>query len=138
MFFLSFFLSLSGSLSLRVSLSQGLSLSGSLSLSLSLSGLNPSFMNYIFQARSSNYASRNPNNLSHYRPSNQVTFGIHSLKFVGPEIWNFLPNELKSVDSLNTFKRLIAKWDGPMCNCNACRFTTNNVQTVQEILICFN
>ena len=94
-----------------------------------LNGLNPSFMKDIFQVRSSNYSSRNPNNLAHYRP-NQVTFGIHSLKFLGPQIWNCLPNELKSAESLNTFKRLIAQWDGPMCNCNACRFTVNNVQTV--------
>ena len=94
-----------------------------------LNGLNPSFMKDIFQVRSSNYSSRNPNNLAHYRP-NQVTFGTHSLKFLGPQIWNCLPNELKSAESLNTFKRLIAQWDGPMCNCNACRFTVNNVQTV--------
>ena len=94
-----------------------------------LNSLNPSFMKDIFQVRSSNYSSRNPNNLAHYRP-NQVTFGTHSLKFLGPQIWNCLPNELKSAESLNTFKRLIAQWDGPMCNCNACRFTVNNVQTV--------
>ena len=101
----------------------------SIELFKTLNGLNPSFMKDIFQVRSSNYSSRNPNNLAHYRP-NQVTFGTHSLKFLGPQIWNCLPNELKSAESLNTFKRLIAQWDGPMCNCNACRFTVNNVQTV--------
>ena len=93
-----------------------------------LNGLNPSFMKDIFQIRSSNYSSRNPNNLTHYRP-NQVTFGTHSLKFLGPQIWNCLPNELKSADNFNSFKNLIAQWDGPTCNCNACRFIVNNVYT---------
>ena len=105
----------------------------SIEISKTLNDLNPSFMKDIFQVRSSNYSSRNPNNLAHYRP-NQVTFGTHSLKFLGPHIWNCLPNELKSAESLNTFKRLIAQWDGPMCNCNTCRFTVNNVQ---KILILF-
>ena len=93
-----------------------------------LNGLNPSFMKDIFQIRSSNYSSRNPNNLTHYRP-NQVTFGTHSLKSLGPQIWNCLPNELKSADDFNSFKNLIAQWDGPTCNCNACRFIVNNVYT---------
>ena len=72
--------------------------------------------------------------ISAYRP-NQVNFGIHSLKFIGPQIWNCLLNEPKSVDSLNTFKRLIAQWDGPMCNCNACRFALNKAQPLKNIYL---
>ena len=88
-------------------------------ISKTLNGLNPSFMKDIFQVKSSNYSSRNPDNHTHCRPK-QVTVGIHSLKFLRPQIWNCLPNELKSADNLNTSKGLIAQWDGPMCNCNAC------------------
>ena len=61
------------------------------------------------------------NNLSHIRP-NQVTFGSKSLKATGPQIWNCLPNELKSADNLNSFKRMIKQWDGPSCQCNVCKF----------------
>ena len=98
----------------------------SLEIFKTLNDLNPSFMKDIFQIRTSNYSLRNPNNLTHYRP-NQVTFGTNSLRFLGPQIWNCLPEELKSADNLNTFKGLITQWDDPMCNCNACRFTVNIV-----------
>ena len=96
----------------------------SLEISKTLNDLNPSFMKDVFQIRASNYSSRNPNNLTHYGP-NQVTFGTNSLRFLGPQIWNCLPEGLKSADDLNTFKSLITQWDSPKCNCNACRFIVN-------------
>ena len=86
-----------------------------------IKNLNPSFMRNIFSLRTSKYPSRNPNNLNHFRP-NQVTFGSKSLKAMGPQIWNCLPNELKSAENLNSFKGLIKQWDGPTCKCNACKF----------------
>ena len=86
-----------------------------------LKNLNPSFMHNIFSFRTSNYSLRNPNNLNHFRP-NQVTFGSNSLSAMGPQIWNCLPNELKSAESLNSFKNIIKQWDGPTCKCNACKF----------------
>ena len=45
-------------------------------------------------------------------------FGSKSLKAMGPQIWNCLPNEIKSADNLNSFKRMIKQWDGPSCKCN--------------------
>ena len=56
-----------------------------------LNHLNPPFMQSIFELRSSIYSSRNPNNLAYFRP-NQTTFGSKSLKSIGPQIWNGLPN----------------------------------------------
>ena len=82
---------------------------------------NPSFMNNIFSFRTSNYSSRYPNNLKHFRP-NQMTFGSKSLKAMGPQIWNCLPNELKLAENLNSLKRMIKQWDGPSCKCNACKY----------------
>ena len=82
----------------------------SLEIFKNLNDLNPSFMKDVFQIRASNYSSRNPDNLTHYGP-NQVTFGTNSLRFLGPQIWNCLPEGLKSADDLNTFKSLITKWD---------------------------
>ena len=88
-----------------------------------LKHLNPSFMSDIFKIKSSGYSSRNPYNLQHYRP-NQVTFGSNGLRSLGPQIWNALPNEIKSTDTLNSFKSLIKQWDGPNCKCNACQHSS--------------
>ena len=81
--------------------------------------LNPPFMQNIFKLRTSCYSLRNPNDLAHVRP-NQTTFGSNSLMSIGPQIWNGLPNELKSVENLKNFKELIKNWDGPSCKCSAC------------------
>ena len=82
--------------------------------------LNPPFMQNIFKLRTSCYSLRNPNELAHVRP-NQTTFGSNSLMAIGPQIWNGLPNELKSADNLKNFKNLIKNWNGPSCKCSACQ-----------------
>ena len=82
--------------------------------------LNPPFMQNIFILRSSHHSLRNPNNLAHFRP-NQTTFGSHSLSSIGPQIWNGLPNEIKSTENLKSFKALIKQWNGPICKCSACK-----------------
>ncbi len=90
-----------------------------------LNNLNPSFMHDIFKIRSSVYSSRNPNDLQHYRPK-QVTFGSNSLQSLGPQIWNGLPNEIKSAENLSKFKRMIKMWNGPNCKCNACQYASES------------
>ena len=75
-------------------------------------------MQKIFKLRISCYSLRNPNNLAYIRP-NQTTFRSKSLAFIGPQIWNNLPNELKSAENLKTFKRQIQNWDGLSCRCSA-------------------
>ena len=56
-------------------------------------------MQKVFKLRTLCYSLRNPNDLAHIRP-NPATFGSNSLMFIGPQIWNNLPNELKSVENL--------------------------------------
>ena len=74
-----------------------------------LKQLNPEFMQTIFETRTSHRPSRHPNNLKHYRP-NQVTFGSNSLRSLGPQIWNSLPEHIKSVENPVQFKRAIKGW----------------------------
>ena len=101
----------------------------------SLTHYRPNQNKDTFQIKTSKYSSRIPDDLTHYRP-NQVTFGTNSHRFLGPQIWNCLPEELKSADNLNTFKSMITQWDGPMCNCNACRFIVNIAD--KKLMIHFN
>ena len=72
-----------------------------------LNKLNPSFMQDIFIVKSSCYLLREPNNLQHYRPS-QITFGSNSLQSLGPQIWNGLPNDMKSAENFNIFKTMLS------------------------------
>ncbi len=67
--------------------------------------LNPEFMHNIFETRVSQRPSGRPNDLKHYRP-NQTSFGSNGLKFIRPQIWNSLPEDIKSAENLVQFKRL--------------------------------
>ena len=55
--------------------------------------LSPDFMQHIFETRISSRPSRRPNDLQHYRPK-QTKFGSISLRSLGPQIWNSLPEEI--------------------------------------------
>ena len=65
--------------------------------------LNPPFMQSIFRLRSSNYSLRNLNNLAHVR-SNQTTFGSNNLTSIAPQIWNGLPDRIKSAEKLKILR----------------------------------
>ena len=90
-------------------------------------------MQDIFIVKSSSYLLRETNNLQHYRP-NQVTFGTNSLRSVGPQIWNGLPNDMKSIENLNIFKTLVGKWEGPRCKCNVCKCGYRNEFSFRSVI----
>ena len=77
-----------------------------------MNNLNPPFVKNFLKFSSSHYSSRKPYDLKHVRP-NQVTFGSNSLESVGPQIWNGLPNKMKSAENLTNFKLMIKQWNGP-------------------------
>ena len=58
---------------------------------------------------------------------NTVTYGKHSLRYLGPVVWSKLDKKIKNSESLNTFKAKIRKLDlvGVMennCkNCTLCK-----------------
>ena len=59
-------------------------------------------------------------NLAHVRP-NQTTFGSNSLMSIAAQIWNGLPDRIKSAENLKSFKDLIKQWNGPKCKFSACK-----------------
>ena len=87
-----------------------------------VNNINPAFMNAIFELRKSNRAVRNQYKLNLEVPIiNQVTFGVKSIRYLGPKISNSLPFHIKSSESLTTFKRIIKKWDTDSCKCPICQ-----------------
>ena len=54
-----------------------------------------------------------------------VYHGSESISFLGPKIWNILPDEIKQQTSLNSFKKSIKKWKLHGCPCRLCKFYIN-------------
>ena len=84
-------------------------------------GQAPLIMNEIFNFTQSNtYNLRSGVQLS--RPLLHSThFGTESITNFGAKIWNIIPKDLKSLDSLDTFKNRIKRWIPKDCPCRLCK-----------------
>ena len=92
-----------------------------------LANMNPPYMQELFERSSSSCSTRRPYDLMVPRV-NQSSFGSRSIKFEGARLWNHLPQNIKSVENLSTFKQLIKNWMGPSCGCSYCLFVERTKQ----------
>ena len=83
-------------------------------------------MQYLFYLRSS--STRRPNNIAFVR-TNTNTYGTKSLRSLGSEIWNSLPEHIKVETSLAYFRSLINTWFGKECLDNLCINTRTSYPT---------
>ena len=83
-----------------------------------INNLNPSFMKDIFTPKISPKV--RPNDIVVKR-HNTTKYGTKSLTTLGPQIWNALPENIKSETCYSKFKKYINTWFGPQCNCNYCK-----------------
>ena len=60
-------------------------------------------------------------------------FGKNTLRYMGPVMWNTVPLEIRQVNSLNSFKKLIRKWKPIDCPCRLCK---NYIADVGFLNIC--
>ena len=82
---------------------------------------SPEIMKKIFRIRDENgYNLRHQNTFN--RPMvNSVYNGTETVRFLGPEIWELIPTEIKELVSLNGFKKAIQKWKPVNCPCRLCK-----------------
>ena len=73
----------------------------------------------LFESRVINYNLRSQNDFL-VENKNTTGFGIKSLSFLGPKIWNILPMELKCIQDFNQFKSKIKTWIPLNCPCKTC------------------
>ena len=86
----------------------------------------PEFLNEIFQNRALPFNLRtNPNFSS--RQVHSVYHGTESLSFLGPKIWELVPEDTKQSESLKIFKNKIKKWVPSRCPCRLCRIYLQNI-----------
>jgi hypothetical protein len=50
-----------------------------------------------------------------------VNYGIETIRYRGPVTWNLLPKEIKSLETLESFKENIKKWKPQGCTCRLCK-----------------
>ena len=90
-------------------------------------GLSPSIITELFRCRDDQrYNLRNITDFT-IPAIRTVYHGSESISFLGPKIWNMLPDRLKNANSLEIFKSEIKKWTPENCPCRLCRLYIQNV-----------
>ena len=62
---------------------------------------------------------------------NSVYNGIERITFLGPKVWELIPEEVKQKESLNAFKDAIKKWSPTNCPCRLCKYILHGVGFLQ-------
>ena len=69
----------------------------------------PEIMKELFAPKMSSYDLRNNNSFKRRRVKS-VWHGTELVSYLGPKIWDLVPNEIKESESLNGFKFKIERW----------------------------
>mgnify|MGYP001792074473 CR=1 FL=1 len=85
-----------------------------------LNGLSPPIMNDFFSYRKMNY------NLRSFREIecenvNTLNCGLNTLTYKGSQLWQQIPDFIKSSENINLFKSKIKQWGNFDCPCNICK-----------------
>jgi len=91
-----------------------------------INNIAPKFVNEIFKERNTPYNLRGNSSLIS-RKVNSVYHGTESLAFLGPKLWDLVPDEVKESESLDIFKKKIKNWIPNDCPCRLCRTYIQNV-----------
>ena len=83
-------------------------------------------MKELFAPKLSPYDLRNNNSLKRRRV-NSFWHGTESVSYLGPKLWDLLPNEMKESESLNGFKFKIKRWVPEGCLCKICKLNVGQV-----------
>ena len=84
-----------------------------------LHNISPSFLHDTFLIKTNSYNMRSSTILNQPRV-NTVLHGLQSFNYHGAKVWNQLPEYIKVSPTLAIFKRLLAKYDQPLCACSYC------------------
>ena len=84
-----------------------------------VNGISPEIISRVFPLKE---ALKYPTiNIFISRDVRTVTYGTESLAHLGPKIWAIVPDDIKSITSLKSFKTNIKRWNPSNCPCRLCK-----------------
>ena len=76
-------------------------------------------MSELFNLRSINYDFHSQTDFE-LGPIYTAAYGLRSLKYFAPKIWNIMPIDIRNSGSLPEFTTTIKSWKPVICPCNVC------------------
>ena len=64
---------------------------------------------------------------------NTRLYGLNSLSYFAPKVWDMIPLEIKNMNSLQKFKTETRKWAPENCSCYLCRPYLQNLGVVELV-----
>ena len=83
-------------------------------------------MSEIFNLRNIDYNLRSQTDFKQ-GPVNTVNYGLKSLRYLAPKIWDIIPLEIRNAGSLTEFITNIKSWIPKHCPCTLCRIYIHHV-----------
>ena len=85
------------------------------------SGLAPEIVTEVFEIQ--NPAYNFCSEATHFKKENvkKTNYGIQSVRYLEPKIWDMVPNNIKNCSSLNKFKNSIKSWKPNECPSALCK-----------------
>ena len=84
------------------------------------SNVVPDVLNYIFEKNEISYDLRNN---CHFTPRNfkSVYHGSETISYLGPKIWNLVPESIKDLENITSLKTKTKFWKVESCPSRLCR-----------------
>ena len=94
-------------------------------------GISPTIMQEIFRFRNSSRYNLRSQNTFEIPFRNHVYNGTESISYLGPKVWELVPDNLKSINSLTSFKEQNKKkWNPENCPCRLCKTYIQHVSFI--------
>ena len=90
-------------------------------------GLSPPIITELFEHKEEHYYNLRINAEFAMPAIRTVYHGSESISYLGPKIWNILPDRLKNANSLDTFKSETKKWKPENCPCQLYKSYLQNI-----------
>ena len=84
-------------------------------------GISLTIMQEIFRFENSSRYNLRSQNTFQIPFRNHVYNGTKSISYLGPKVWELVPDNLKRINSLTSFKEQIKKWNPGNCSCKLCK-----------------
>ena len=91
-----------------------------------LNGLSTTLISELFKIKVRKYDFRSGNTVVSNNP-HTTKYGLNTISNLAPKIWEKVPYDIKSSESLNLFKNKIKSWIPIKCPCGLCRPYVHNV-----------
>ena len=91
-----------------------------------VNNIGPPIMKNFFDFRENRYSIRKFQEMRQQKVRT-IRYGLETALYRDPQLWSFLPADLKSLPNVNLFKSKTKHWECTECPCKLCKIYLKNI-----------